>query len=212
MDVDGHPPTHTAGTSAVPSAQVALTPFNHSPMTDKGRQIVARARAQYPHLVASPPTATRDPSPSRVWTFMQGRTRPVTSSPSSQRGAPAMLSTSPQADLGPQPMTMVQPPPSASARQDGLPGASMPPTLPSQLAAKSPRTHVSVVLQPATPPQQASSPQPQQAASSSPEWLATQQLDTTSLATASLQWPTGQPAIGPVHRPALQQPAIGPVH
>jgi hypothetical protein len=74
MDVDGQAPTHTAGTSAVPSAQVALTPFNHSPMTDRGRQIVARARAQHPHLVASTPTPTRDPSPSRVWTFMQAGT------------------------------------------------------------------------------------------------------------------------------------------
>jgi hypothetical protein len=55
MDVDGHPPTHTSGGTAVPVAQVALTPFNHSPMTDRGREIVARASSESPHLVASPP-------------------------------------------------------------------------------------------------------------------------------------------------------------
>jgi flagellar hook-length control protein FliK len=55
MEVDGHPPAQAQGASAVPVAQVALTPFNHSPMTDRGRQIVERARVESPHLVASPP-------------------------------------------------------------------------------------------------------------------------------------------------------------
>jgi hypothetical protein len=73
---------HTGATLAT-GAQLALTPFNHSPVTARGREIVARARSQTPHLVASSPVASRTPSPSRVRTFMQGRTRPA-SSPSSR--------------------------------------------------------------------------------------------------------------------------------
>jgi hypothetical protein len=80
MEVDGHTSTQSQGASAVPLAQMALTPFNHSPVTARGRQIVERARAESPHLVASPPVVSRSSSPSRVRTFMQGRTRPVSSS------------------------------------------------------------------------------------------------------------------------------------
>jgi hypothetical protein len=54
MEVDGHPSTPTSDVSAVPVTQVALTPFNHSPVTERGREIVARARVKAPHLVASP--------------------------------------------------------------------------------------------------------------------------------------------------------------
>ncbi|KAK1697773.1 hypothetical protein QYE76_014470 [Lolium multiflorum] len=74
MEVDGHPPTHPSGAAAAPVTQVALTPFNHSPMTDRGREIVARARTESPHLVASPTTTSRASSPSRVRTFMQAQT------------------------------------------------------------------------------------------------------------------------------------------
>nr|XP_051198628.1 uncharacterized protein LOC127312198 [Lolium perenne] len=87
MEVDTRPPTHTSGATSATGAQLALTPFNHSPVTDRGREIVARARSQTPHLVASPPRASRTPSPSRVRTFMQGRTRPA-SSPSSSFAPP----------------------------------------------------------------------------------------------------------------------------
>jgi hypothetical protein len=82
MEVDTCPPTHPSGATSATGAQLALTPFNHSPVTARGREIVARARSQTPHLVASSPVASRTPSPSRVRTFMQGRTRPA-SSPSS---------------------------------------------------------------------------------------------------------------------------------
>ncbi|KAM0877974.1 hypothetical protein ACQ4PT_035161 [Festuca glaucescens] len=99
-------------------------------------------------------------------------------------------------------MPVVQPPLSSSARQDGLPGASAPSTLPSHPTAEPPHALTSAVVQPATPPQQASSPPP--------ERLATQQPATATLATTSLQRPTGQPAMGTVHRPALQQPATSP--
>jgi hypothetical protein len=78
MEVDGHPPTHPPDASAVPVTQVALNPFNHSPVIERGREIVARARVESPHLVASPPVSSRT-SPSRVRTFMQGRTRPTSS-------------------------------------------------------------------------------------------------------------------------------------
>jgi hypothetical protein len=56
------------------------------------------------------------------------------------------------------------------------------------------------VVQPATPPQLASSPPS--------ERLAMQQPATVT--PVSLQLPTGQPAMGSVHRPALQQPAMLP--
>jgi hypothetical protein len=46
MDVDGHPPTHPSGAAAASVTQVALTLFNHSSMTDRGREIVARARSE----------------------------------------------------------------------------------------------------------------------------------------------------------------------
>jgi hypothetical protein len=35
MNIDGHHPTHPSGAAAVPVTQVVLTPFNHSPMTDR---------------------------------------------------------------------------------------------------------------------------------------------------------------------------------
>jgi hypothetical protein len=112
MDVDGHPLTH-AGTSAVQSTQVALTPFNHSPMTDRGRQIVARARVESPHLVASPPVAPREPSPSRVRIFMQGRTRPV-SVPLRVQQPLTPSSTSPQTVSVVPPTSVVQQPAASS--------------------------------------------------------------------------------------------------
>jgi hypothetical protein len=82
MDVDGHPPSHSSRVAAVPFTQMALTPFNHSPMTARWREIVARARSDLPHLAASPPVSSRSSSPSRVRTFIQGRTRPGTSASS----------------------------------------------------------------------------------------------------------------------------------
>jgi hypothetical protein len=96
MEVDGHAPMHSSGTASVPVTQVALTLFNHSPRIDRGREIVARAMTVSPHLVATPPSTTRASSPSRVRTFMQGRTRP-TSSPTpfgSPSVVPAPSSTS----------------------------------------------------------------------------------------------------------------------
>jgi hypothetical protein len=96
MDVDGHASLPTSGSASVPVTQVAMTPFNHSPTTDRGKAIVARALSVSPHLVATPP-------PSRVRTFMQGRTRPVSSSSTPLGGplvAPTPSSTSPQTERG----------------------------------------------------------------------------------------------------------------
>jgi hypothetical protein len=55
-----------------------ITPYNHSPSTPRGKELVEKARVLSPSLitprVASVPT--RSSSSSRVRTFMQGRTRP----------------------------------------------------------------------------------------------------------------------------------------
>jgi hypothetical protein len=105
MEVDGHPPAQSFGAAAAPVTQVALTPFNHSSMTDRGREIVPRARTMSPHLVASPPATSRASSPSRVRTFMQGRTRLVSSDsslstpPRTPQVAPTQSSTSAQTEL-----------------------------------------------------------------------------------------------------------------
>jgi hypothetical protein len=78
IDVDGHPPSIDARKATAPSvgAQIAFTPFNHSPVTPRGKELVHCARRTSPHLVASVSTPIRSASPSRVRTFMQGRTRP----------------------------------------------------------------------------------------------------------------------------------------
>jgi hypothetical protein len=100
MEVDGHAPMHSSDTASVPVTQVALTPFNHSPRTDRGREIVARTMTVSPHLVATPPSTTRASSPSRVRSFMQGRTRPASSSSpvDTPSFVPAPSSTSPQTE------------------------------------------------------------------------------------------------------------------
>jgi hypothetical protein len=81
MDVDAAPQgtgSSHGGTASV--VQRAITPYNHSSSTPRGKEIVARVRASSPSLVAPP---TRSVSPSRVRTFMQGRTCPQSSSSTS---------------------------------------------------------------------------------------------------------------------------------
>jgi hypothetical protein len=97
MEVDGQVPMQSSGTAVAPVTQVALTPFNHSPRTDRGREIVARAKEVSPHLVATPPPVSRAPSPSRGRIFMQGRTRPVPPVRSASVG-PTPSSTSAQTE------------------------------------------------------------------------------------------------------------------
>jgi hypothetical protein len=78
MDVDGQSHVADAGEGTTPhvGAQMALTPLNHSPMTARVKEIVDRARAISPHVVASPPAGDREVSLTRGRTFMQGRTCP----------------------------------------------------------------------------------------------------------------------------------------
>jgi hypothetical protein len=113
MDVDVTTSSNSAKT--VPTtcvAQLALTPFNNSPSTPKGKEIVERARQTTPGLIAprdtvsAPVAARRVPQPSRVCTFMQGTTRlePVLIEACSLPGsspAPtaAAASSSPEADI-----------------------------------------------------------------------------------------------------------------
>jgi hypothetical protein len=94
MEVDNHPSAQPTGASSATGAQMALTPFNHSPVTARGREIVARTRSETLYLVASSPALTRTPSLSRVRTFMQGRTRPA-SSPSSSLTPPGATKAAP---------------------------------------------------------------------------------------------------------------------
>jgi hypothetical protein len=74
MDLDGPPAVHDHGKAAAPSSGVslALTPYNNSPTTPRGKELVERARVHSPHLIA----AASKSAPSRVRTFMQGRTHP----------------------------------------------------------------------------------------------------------------------------------------
>jgi hypothetical protein len=68
IDVDGHPPSGDTGKATAPSvgAQIAFTPFNHSLVTPRGKEIVDCARMSSPHLVASVSTPIRSASPSCV--------------------------------------------------------------------------------------------------------------------------------------------------
>jgi hypothetical protein len=93
MEVDGHP-SDGSGKTAAPffGAHIALTPFNHSPVTPRWKEIVDRARAS---------------SPSRVHSFMQGHTRP----------GPVLVDVSPRAS---RPCTPPSPPTPVAGSQ--LPG------------------------------------------------------------------------------------------
>ncbi|XP_051186755.1 uncharacterized protein [Lolium perenne] len=79
-------------------------------------------------------------------------------------------------------------------------GASSPTTLPLQLPAEPPRGQALAVEEPAA--------QPEQTASPPPDRLAIQQP--TVVTPASLQLTTGLLAMGPMHRPAMQQLAMSP--
>jgi hypothetical protein len=80
MDVDAHPASGDSGKTTAPSvgAKVALTSFNHSPITLRGKEIVDSARKSLPHLFASRSASggVWSTSPSCVHTFMQGQTQP----------------------------------------------------------------------------------------------------------------------------------------
>jgi hypothetical protein len=79
MDVDVPPAVRDHGKAVAPSSGVtlALTPYNNSPTTPRGKELVERARVHSPHLIAAASKSSpRIIQPSRVRTFMQGRTRP----------------------------------------------------------------------------------------------------------------------------------------
>jgi hypothetical protein len=80
MDVDATSATATGGQSVtgLGVAQVVITPYNHSPSTPRGKDLVQRAHVLSPPLIAPivSPMVSWSSSASRVHTFMQGRTRP----------------------------------------------------------------------------------------------------------------------------------------
>jgi hypothetical protein len=84
MDVDVPPAVRDHGKADAPSTGVtlALTPYNNSPTTPRGKELVERVRVHSPHLIAADVSAKslksspRIIQPSRVCTFMQDRTRP----------------------------------------------------------------------------------------------------------------------------------------
>ncbi|KAM0844741.1 hypothetical protein ACQ4PT_056862 [Festuca glaucescens] len=86
MDVDAAP--QSAGgfnSAAAPVFQRVVTPYNHSPSTPRGKEIVAKVRVTSPSLIALFPSleGSQPASPSWVRSFMQGRTHPVSQPPSS---------------------------------------------------------------------------------------------------------------------------------
>jgi hypothetical protein len=74
MDVDSTPPVDNVGktVSAPGVSQVVITPYNHSPYTPRGKELVEKARVLSPSLIAPrvAPVPTRSSSSSRVRTFM----------------------------------------------------------------------------------------------------------------------------------------------
>jgi hypothetical protein len=82
VDVPSASGNTSKAAASTPMTKVALTPFNNSPSTPRGIELVERARKLTPHLIAPmgstciSTSATRVLQPSRVRTFIQGRTRP----------------------------------------------------------------------------------------------------------------------------------------
>jgi hypothetical protein len=69
MDVDATPAASSGGQSVTASgvAQVVITPYNHSPSTPRGKELVDRARALSPLIIAPivSPVVSRSSSASR---------------------------------------------------------------------------------------------------------------------------------------------------
>jgi hypothetical protein len=79
MEVDTTSPAGSGGKSveAPVGSQLVVTPYNHSPSTPRGKDIIERACIALPSLIAPIVSAlvlSPSASPSRVCTFMQGRT------------------------------------------------------------------------------------------------------------------------------------------
>nr|XP_051219190.1 uncharacterized protein LOC127336421 [Lolium perenne] len=212
MDVDGLPPTHSSSATVVLVAEVALTPFNLSPRTNRGREILARARLESPPLVISPSALSRASSPSRVRTFMQGRTRPASSpsscadSPTSQQGAPIPSSTSTQTGLehgraALQPMAPLFPT-SLSPQEDDSAGQQRPASGLQQSAIASSQEADEAVQQPDTP-----SSQPRQQPTPCSQ---TQQPTTASVQPQQLATPHSQPQWSATSHPRMQQQGTVP--